>query len=848
MNKLLTKIVGAALGLTMAVGVGISVGASRRDAVPVSAATVGTSYNVSSTAATSITNNGLYVLKQGSNGFTGTIASNWASVTTKKSNYFILKAVVSDNTFTLEDYDGTNGYVYCSAAKKIAWDSTNKTSFTLMTGKKTTNISNAVGNSTVGTLQYNSSGGFRPYTTATGADAQLFEVTAETTYTITYHANGGSGTMSNTTGENPSVAECTFTAPSTNKTFGYWHTAADGTSGTTYSVGAQPKQNLDLYAIWKDKPTLLSIAITTPPSKTSYNSGETFDSTGMVVTATYSDTSTANVVSSCTFTPSGALSTSDSSITVSYTYEGITKTANQTITVTRAPGLITFGSESSNYNFANAPYTPAFTDNLGSTVTTEVDTTGNISATQIGKGDVDSTATVTITLGSRSGIKSVTVNAAASQYSGTVNIEVYGDTTNDVILSDSVTGQSYKEVTISNSYKTINANKIVVVFSGSTGLKPGSISYVLTDTVNEFGTLDKIEVKVGSTHETIFKVGQTFSSTRLVIVATDTTDFTKEFTSGFTTNFDGHEFVAGDVANGVEVTVSLTLGSITKTTKYTIDIINPPTYSAATDLFEGMKVILMASNKSAVGDYATNQYNVVTDMTVSDEGIVTDSTNALEFTVRIFGDAFGLQYRDKYLSYSGSGNEAHQSNVLNANASWKLDGTGILWCGNESAERYFQINGTIKAACYTSTQNHLSLYVSSHSSKTPTLGAETFAFKYLHMRDYDVNGTRGSTGGNGSCKSYYSVAATAYTGLSTQEKSEFAKLTSAVQRFEDWAIANGYTFDASAGTLVQNSAARISGLFSDGGNNVATTIIVVVSLVSITAIVGYFFVRKRKEQ
>ena len=41
---------------------------------------------------------------------------------------------------------------------------------------KTTSISNAVGNDTVGTLQYNSAGGFRPYTSSTGPDAQLFAV------------------------------------------------------------------------------------------------------------------------------------------------------------------------------------------------------------------------------------------------------------------------------------------------------------------------------------------------------------------------------------------------------------------------------------------------------------------------------------------------------------------------------------------------------------------------------------------------------------------------------------------------------------------------------------------------
>lgn len=179
MNKLFTKIATAFAGMAMAIGVGVAV-SSTKDVKPVEATTVGTTYTVSSTAATTITNNGLYVLKQGSNGFTGSIASNWAQTTTSESSYFILKAVGSSTSFTLQDMDDSTKKISCSAAKKIAWGSTG-TTFQFMTGKKTTSISNAVGNSTVGTLQYNSSGGFRPYTSATGADAQLFAVSAAST-------------------------------------------------------------------------------------------------------------------------------------------------------------------------------------------------------------------------------------------------------------------------------------------------------------------------------------------------------------------------------------------------------------------------------------------------------------------------------------------------------------------------------------------------------------------------------------------------------------------------------------------------------------------------------------------
>ena len=80
--------------------------------------------------------------------------------------------------------------------------------------------------------------------------------------------------------------------------------------------------------------TLTGIAITNAPDKTVYEEGETFDPTGMVVTATYSDDSQADVTAYCSFTPSGALTQSDTDVEVSYTENGTTKTANQAITVT----------------------------------------------------------------------------------------------------------------------------------------------------------------------------------------------------------------------------------------------------------------------------------------------------------------------------------------------------------------------------------------------------------------------------------------------------------------------------------------------------------------------------------
>lgn len=103
-----------------------------------------------------------------------------------------------------------------------------------------------------------------------------------------------------------------------------------GTTGATsvkvyYTVGPQITWNLT------------GIEVTTQPTKTTYTAGESFDPSGMVVTATYADASNASntkteEITNYTYSPEGALTTGNTSITVSY--EG--KTANVSITVTEA--------------------------------------------------------------------------------------------------------------------------------------------------------------------------------------------------------------------------------------------------------------------------------------------------------------------------------------------------------------------------------------------------------------------------------------------------------------------------------------------------------------------------------
>lgn len=86
----------------------------------------------------------------------------------------------------------------------------------------------------------------------------------------------------------------------------------------------------------QDVAKLVSIAVTTPPTTTSYTEGETLDMTGIEVTATLANGGTEDVTSDCVFQPANGteLSLDDTAVLIYYTDpNGITRATSQEITV-----------------------------------------------------------------------------------------------------------------------------------------------------------------------------------------------------------------------------------------------------------------------------------------------------------------------------------------------------------------------------------------------------------------------------------------------------------------------------------------------------------------------------------
>lgn len=105
---------------------------------------------------------------------------------------------------------------------------------------------------------------------------------------------------------------------------------SDTTITVSYTEGDVTKTTTQAITVAK---ALDRIAVTTPPNRTSYFSGEQFSAAGMVVTAYYTDGSS-GAVTGYAYSPTGALAAGNTTITVSYTEGGVTKTTTQAITVT----------------------------------------------------------------------------------------------------------------------------------------------------------------------------------------------------------------------------------------------------------------------------------------------------------------------------------------------------------------------------------------------------------------------------------------------------------------------------------------------------------------------------------
>lgn len=202
----------------------------------------------------------------------------------------------------------------------------------------------------------------------------------------TAYVTSSACSISNSTltfGNNKTAVGTVSPAVGTSTSFG---TSTKGYSYFCIQENDTSASYIDEFKITYTPKSLSSIAVKTAPTKTVYESGEYFNPTGLVITATYSDNSTtdisfASASSSFTFSPSTstALTTSNTSITI--TYGG--KSCSQPITVSQAvtlssiflSGYTTSFVEGDEFTYGGT-VTATFSDSSSLNVTNESTFTG----------------------------------------------------------------------------------------------------------------------------------------------------------------------------------------------------------------------------------------------------------------------------------------------------------------------------------------------------------------------------------------------------------------------------------------------------------------------------------------
>ena len=151
-------------------------------------------------------------------------------------------------------------------------------------------------------------------------------------YTISFNANGGSGTMNPIAVANGAAVTLTANAFTRSQyTFQGWSTSASGSVTYNNSASVTPSAHLTLYAIWKYSP--VSITCT-------YNAPNASGNASFIVNGTTYTGSATGLTSGCSVTVSKHYSSYNSatfngtSVTLPYTF---TATGNVTIRHTMAP-------------------------------------------------------------------------------------------------------------------------------------------------------------------------------------------------------------------------------------------------------------------------------------------------------------------------------------------------------------------------------------------------------------------------------------------------------------------------------------------------------------------------------
>ena len=628
----------------------------------------------------------------------------------------------------------------------------------------------------------------------------------------------------------------------------------------------------------------------TSPTKTTYTAGESFDPTGLTITANYSDSTSSNVTSSVVWSPD-PLTAGTTSVTGTFggktiTISGLTVNAatepeiidsnsdlsvgdyvvlrteagvgvtgwnnNKDATVSETESEwkkfyvasasssgFTLKDESANNFIANPGSSNQFI--YGSAATCSTDSSGHLicNSRYLCKNGTNYRFYTSIGSYLPFFIYKVPGSGGSTSTKTLSSISIDGYTTQFTVddtfvfggtvtanFSDSTSSNVTSSATFSGYNMTVAGNYTVTVSYTYEGTTKTQTYQITVSSSGGGQTISSITASVSKT----YYVGETISSSDITVE-----DNNGDEVEGFSFANDGYAFTYNDAVSG---------GALTNKT-----FNNSISYNALT-----CSLIVQVQRKA----YATPTGGSTLEHTGAEfktAGIATGSSSSYKEnqTATVDGVTFnvsGYVYNNTYLSFSTSSSKApgslisttpYPSGITNvtingASPDIQLSTDGDTWVdfasASTSATNYYYLKVYFKNTSQSGYINISSISVTLKASET----AENVS-NYIMYEDT-----------NNQCVSKLSIAMSYFGNLTSSGKSTFASsddfvIKSARERLEAWAANQGKTINYSTGELTNKAGVVQYGV---GQENSSTTIIIIVSAMSVVSLSVLLIIKKKR--
>ena len=549
---------------------------------------------------------------------------------------------------------------------------------------------------------------------------------------------------------------------------------------------------------------LSSISVSNP--KVSYSLDDSF--VKPTVTANFNDSTQETVTNSATFSGYDLSSVGNQTVTVSYTYSGTTKTTTYQISVTSSGG--SGGGQTQGDSETLIMSEQGFTSGQAAAEATGTNCTVTFAQNNGSNGpkyyDTGSAVRVypsnTITVSSESTIVEITFEFASGEGSNAITSSPSG----------------FNSPTWSGS-----ANSVVFTIGGSNGHRRIAS---ITVTYESSGSSSDPITSISATPKKTFYVGETITSSDITVK-----DSNNNNVLGF--DFTSYEFGYDDAASGGALTNKTFLQSVSYET-FTCDLtvqVQRKAYSAPTGTYTVEHTGSEFSSAGIGASYQINQTATVDGITFSVDGYIFNSKLSLSQSKN---NASG-----KVINTTPYSTGITNVSVSGATPDVQLSVDGSNWVSLASAN--------------TSTTNYyyLKLYYSTtYQSNYVNITSFTVTLKE-HESPENVANYIMYEDNSGQCTSKFNVAKGYFESLTSDGRATFMTsdeyvIETARERFEAWATYLGMRITESDGDYVITNAKPLT-LFAVIPQNKTVIIVIVVSLVGLTSIGGYFFIKRRKE-